>query len=216
MSTKTFTTAAGATYSYAVETGEHGETVYNLSRVFTEGAFPVGAIVIHPDYHLDPATPGLLNIQFGKSAPGSHDRNERTDVPMLGGQHDPYVVGHQLVNPADLDPKTDTDTETGEPVTDPKIQFRGLVAAALTETNSPATTATTDTFKKVQDLVTALVKEYRADKATPKREAQYAAYLNTQRAEKIQPKIDAIDAQIKALMLAKAELTDKLNTYKTA
>ncbi|RLU82078.1 hypothetical protein CTZ27_31515 [Streptomyces griseocarneus] len=213
--TKLFTTAAGVTYSYAVETGEHGEAVYNLSRVFQEGAFPVGAIVLHPDYNLNPATPGLLNVQFGK---GGVNRNERTDVPMIGGQHDPYVVGHQLINPADLDatPETDTDAETGKPAADPKIRFSRTIAAALTETDSPATTASTETFRCVQDLVTALVKEYRADKATPKREALYAEFLNGQRAAAIQPEIDTITAQINALMIRRAELTEKLNGYKAA
>ncbi|MFF4534054.1 hypothetical protein ACFY1P_32895 [Streptomyces sp. NPDC001407] len=213
MSTKTFTTAAGATYSYEIETGEHGEAVYNLSRVFQSGALPVGAIVVHPDYNLDPAVPGLLNIQFGKSGADSYDRHDRTEVPMLGGEHDTYVIGHQLINPADLDAKADP--ETGE-ITDPKITFTRSVRAASTATGTASIRATRETFHKVQDLITALVKEYRADKATPKREAQYAAFLNAQRAEKIQPELDAIDAQIKALMFRKAELTEKLNGYKTA
>ncbi|RLU82079.1 hypothetical protein CTZ27_31520 [Streptomyces griseocarneus] len=215
MSAKTFTTAAGATYAYAVETGEHGETVYGLSRVFTESTFPVGAVVLHPDYNLNPATPGLLNVQFGKSGADSHDRHDRTDVPVLGGQNDAYVIGHQLINPADLDTDPEADTDTGE-IADPKIQFTRTVRAASAPTGAASVRATRETFERAQDLVTALVKLYRADKATPKREAQYAQFLNTQRAENIQPEIDTITAQINALMIRKAELTDKLNSYKTA
>ena len=212
MSKKTIKTQAGAVYSYTVETGEHGEAVYSLERVFTEGPLPVGAIVIHPDYHLEPSVPGLLNVQFGK---GGIERHERTDVPLLGGPHDPYVVGHQLINPADLD--VDPEAEDGKaPVAEPKITFSRTVRAALTETDSPSTRASRTTYEKVQDLITALIGEYRTDKNTPKREATYTAYLNTQRAEALQPQIDAINNQIKTLQHARAELTDKLNGYKTA
>ncbi|MFI5986770.1 hypothetical protein ACIBEA_38650 [Streptomyces sp. NPDC051555] len=205
----TFTTQAGSNYSYTVETDENGETVYNLTRVFGENALAIGSVVVHPDYDLTPAVPGLLNIQFGK---GSTDRHERTDVPMLGGQHDPYVIGHQLVNPADL--VADPDAET--PVTDPKINITRTVRAAQTETGTSSFQATTETFKRVQDLITALVTIYQGDKNTPKRAKQYAAFLNTQRAEKIQPELDAIDAQMKILQLRKAELTEKLNGYNAA
>lgn len=207
---KTFTTQAGATYSYDVEAGENGETVYNLSRIFQEGAMPIGAIAIHPNYELSPATPGLLNVQFGK---GSVDRHERTDVPLLGiQQYTPYVVGHHLVNPADLE----IDPESEKPVTDPKIIFRKPVRAAQTGTGSHSTRADVETFTKVQDLVTALVKEYKADKSTPKREALYAKFLDGQRAEVIKPKLDAIDAQIKALQIQRAELLEQLSSYKAA
>ncbi|WNI19913.1 hypothetical protein [Actinacidiphila sp. ITFR-21] len=207
--TKSFTTQAGSTYSYSVETGENGEAVYDLSRVFQEGAMPIGSIVVHPDYNLNPAVPGLLNIQFGK---GSTDRHERVDVPMLGDGDLIYVVGHQLVNPADLD--VNPEDEKSDP--NPKITFHRTVLGAHFPTNAPSGRASTATFEKVRDLVTALVTEYRADKATAKREAQYAAFLNGQRAEAIQPEIDKIDSQIKALQLARAELTEKLNGYKAA
>ncbi|MFJ4151921.1 hypothetical protein ACIP10_30715 [Streptomyces galbus] len=36
--TKTFTTPAGRTYSDTVEMGENGEAVYDLFRVFADGA----------------------------------------------------------------------------------------------------------------------------------------------------------------------------------
>ncbi|TGB07379.1 hypothetical protein [Streptomyces sp. MZ04] len=205
----TFTTPAGATYAYTVETGENGEAIYDLTRVFTDGAsFPIGAVVVHPNYELNPAVQGLLNVQFGK---GSIDRHERTDVPMLGEGEYPYVVGHQLVNPADLV----VDPEAEQPTEAPLINFRRTVLAAHFPTNSPSGRASTTTYEKVRDLVTALIGVYQADKATPKREATYAAFLNTQRAEAIQPEIDKINNQIQALMLAKAELTEKLNNYTT-
>lgn len=208
--TTTFKTLAGAEYAYTVETGENGEAVYDLTRVFADGAsFPIGTVVVHPDYNLDPAVAGLVNIQFGK---GSIDRHEREDVPVLGEGDLMYVVGHQLVNPADLvvDPE-DTDADPN-----PLINFRRTVLAAQFPTNAPSTRATTATFEKVRDLVTALVKVYQGDKNTPKRETQYAAFLNTQRAEKIKPEIEQIDARIKALQIQRAELTDKLNGYNAA
>ncbi|WP_055532957.1 hypothetical protein [Streptomyces graminilatus] len=210
---ETIKTLAGAVYNYTVEAGEHGEAVYSLERVFTEGALPVGAVVIHPDYRLEPPVAGLLNVQFGK---GGVERHERTDVPLLGGPADPYVVGHQLINPADLDATEDQDGKDGAgaaPVAEPKISFSRTVRAALTETDTPSVRATRATFEKVQDLITALVTLYRTDTDTPQREAQYTAFLNGQRAELIQPEIDKIDNQIKALTHARAELTDKLNGY---
>jgi hypothetical protein len=207
---KTIKTPAGAVYNYTVETGEHGEAVNRLERVFTEGALPVGAIVIHPDYHLEPSVKGLLNVQFGT---GGVERHERTDVPLLGGPHDPYVIGHQLVNPADLDVTEGEDGDGKAPVAEPKITFSRTVRAALTETNSPSVRASRATFEKVQDLITALITIYRADKNTPQRETQYTAFLNTQRAEALQPQIDAIDTQIKTLTHTRHELTDKLNGY---
>ncbi|MEU6357857.1 hypothetical protein ABZ896_52710 [Streptomyces sp. NPDC047072] len=207
--TNTFKTLAGSEYAYTVETGENGEAVYDLTRVFADGAsFPIGAVVVHPDYNLDPAVPGLLNIQFGK---GSIDRHEREEVPVLGEGDLMYVVGHQLVNPADL---IVDEEENDDP--NPLINFRRTVLAAQFPTNAPSTRATTATFEKVRDLVTALIHVYQGDKATPKRESQYAAFLNAQRAEKIKPEIERIDAQVKALMIKRAELTDKLNGYNAA
>ncbi|MFJ3946046.1 hypothetical protein [Streptomyces griseoaurantiacus] len=203
--TQTFTTPAGATYSYTVETGENGEAVYDLSRVFQDAVFPIGTVVVHPNYELDPAVAGLVNIQFGK---GSTDRHERTDVPMLGDGDQPYVVGHHLVNPADLTAETDTGTA-------PLITFRRTILAAAYPTNAPSERATKETFAKVQDLVTGLIATYQTDKETPAREAAYAKFLDTKRAEAVQHDIDKINAKIQALQLAKAELTDKLNGYKT-
>ncbi|MEU8544676.1 hypothetical protein AB0C52_32555 [Streptomyces sp. NPDC048717] len=207
--TQTFTTPAGNTYAYEVETGENGEAVYNLSRVFQEGTFPIGAIVVHPNWELSPGVEGLLNVQFGK---GSVHRHERTDVPMLGDGAQPYVVGSHLVNPADLIPAEDAEDKDAVLLLD----FRKRVLFAAYETNAPSERASKETFEKVQDLITALVKVYQGDKATPKREAQYAAFLNGQRAEAIQPKIDEIDEKIKALQIARAELTEKVNGYKAA
>lgn len=207
--TTTLTTQAGATYSYGVSEGENGETVYDLSRVFQDGAMPIGAIVIHPDYNLFPSVPGLLNVQFGK---GGIERDERTDVPMLGEELEAaFIIGHQLVNPADLD----VEEGAAQPETAPKIRFRRSVRAAATETNSPSTDASTATFRKVQDLVTELVKIYRADKNTTKRETTYAAHLGAQRAEALEPKLKELDNQLKALHLKKAELTEQINNYKT-
>jgi hypothetical protein len=80
--TQTFTTPAGNTYSYAVETGENGESVYDLSRVLQEGSFPIGTVVVHPNWELFPKTEGLLNVQFGKGS--GTNRHERTDAPKLG------------------------------------------------------------------------------------------------------------------------------------
>lgn len=208
--TQTLTTQTG-TYSYSVSEGENGETIYDLSRVFQDGALPVGAIVIHPDYNPFPEVPGLLNVQFGK---GGAERDERTDVPMLGEEIEAaFIIGHQLVDPADLD----VDPEAEEKESAPKVRFlRGYLRAAATEVKSPSTTASKATFLAVQDLVTELVKIYRADKATPKREAKYAKLLDAQRAEVLAPQIKEIDDLIKALQLKKAQLTEKLNGHKAA
>ncbi|MER5549988.1 hypothetical protein ABT072_48285 [Streptomyces sp. NPDC002589] len=203
---KTFTTPAGATYSYSVETGENGEAVYDLSRVLQEGAFPIGTVVVHPNWELFPAVEGLLNVQFGK---GSVDRHERTDVPMLGDGELPFVVGSHLVNPADLNAETETGTA-------PLLKFRKRMLGAAYQTSAPAENASQETFEKVRDLVTGLVTTYQADKNTPKREATYAKFLNTKRAEAVQTDIDKIDDKIKALLLIKAELIEKRNAYKTA
>ncbi|OEJ29097.1 hypothetical protein AS594_36525 [Streptomyces agglomeratus] len=183
--TQTFTTPAGATYAYTVETGENGEAVYDLSQVFQEGAFPIGAVVVHPNWELAPAVAGLLNVQFGKGSP--EDRHGRTDVPMLGDGELPYVVGSHLVNPADLTAETN-----GEDA--PLLRFRKAVLGAAFPTNSPAENPYKETFDKVRDLVTGLVKTYQADKATPKREAAYAKFLDGKR----------------------AGLVERLNGYKTA
>lgn len=207
--TKTFTTPAGNTYSYTVQTGENGEAVYGLSRVFQDGTFPIGTVQVHPNWELSPSVEGLVNVQFGK---GGADRHERTDVPLLGDGELPYVVGSHLVNPADLVPAEDAEDKD----TVLLLTFRKRVLVAAYQTNAPAEQAGKNVFGKVQDLVTGLVKVYRADKETPQREAAYTAFLNGQRAEAIQPEIDKIDAKIKALQLTRAELTDKANNYKTA
>ncbi|WDN56241.1 hypothetical protein [Streptomyces clavuligerus] len=204
----TFTTPAGRTYAYTVETGENGETVYDLSAVYDVATFPIGTVVVHPNWELDPVVPGLLNIQFGK---GSIDRHERTDVPMLGEGTMPYVVGSHLVNPADLVPDPETEDKNAVLL----LNFRKKILGAAYQTSAPAERATKATYDKVQDLTTALVTVYQNDKNTPKREATYAAFLNTQRAEKIQPQIDHIDQQIKTLQITRAELTHKANSYKT-
>ncbi|MEV7842285.1 hypothetical protein [Streptomyces albidoflavus] len=207
--TKTFTTKSG-TYAYSVSEGENGETVYDLSRVFQDGALPVGAIVIHPDYNPFPTVEGLLNVQFGK---GGEDRNERTDVPMLGEELEAaFIIGHQLVDPTDLDTDPDAESE-GKAKAEPKVRFlRGYLRAAATETNSPSTEAGRDTFLAVQDIVTELVKLYRADKNTPKRAAKYTTQvLAPQRAELLAPQIKETDDMIAALQLKKARLIEKLN-----
>ncbi|MGW7201442.1 hypothetical protein [Streptomyces chryseus] len=205
--TTTFATPAGHTYAYTVETLENGEAPYDLTRVFPDGAeFPVGAIVVHPNWELFPSVEGLLNIQFGK---GSTDRHERTDVPMIGGGETPYVVGSHLVNPAELTPDTDAE---GTPL----LKFRKPMLAAHFQTGSPSERSGKETFERVQDLITGLVTLYKADKATPKREATYAAFLNGQRADAVQKEIDSTNAKIQALTMQNAELTQKLNGYKTA
>ena len=209
MSGKTFTTQFG-TYAYSISEGENGETVYDLSRVFQDGALPVGAIVIHPDYNPFPTVEGLLNVQFGK---GGEDRNERTDVPMLGEELEAaFIIGHQLVDPTDLDTDPEDESE-GKAKAEPKVRFlRGYLRAAATETNSPSTEAGRDTFLAVQDIVTELVKLYRADKNTPKRAAKYTTQvLAPQRAELLAPQIKETDDMIAALQLKKARLIEKLN-----
>ncbi|TKS96417.1 hypothetical protein [Streptomyces lasalocidi] len=205
--TKTFTTPAGHTYSYSVETGENGEAVYDLSRVFADGVFPIGTVVVHPNWELSPATEGLLNVQFGKGSPT--DRHERTDAPQLGDMELPYVVGSHLVNPADLTAETDDGAA-------PLLKFRKRMMGAAFAANAPAQPASPETFEKVRDLVTGLVITYQADKATPKREATYAKFLNAQRAEAVQAEINKLDAKAQALALMRAELADKLTSYKTA
>ncbi|MEU1158685.1 hypothetical protein ABZ369_37635 [Streptomyces sp. NPDC005918] len=203
--TQTFTTPAGHTYSYAVETGENGESVYDLSRVLQDGTFPIGTVVVHPNWELFPKTEGLLNVQFGKGS--ATDRHERTDAPKLGDMELPYVVGSHLVNPADLTAETDNGAA-------PLLKFRKRMLGAAFETSAPAENASPDTFDKVRDLVTALVTTYQTDKATPKREATYTKFLNTQRAEAIQTQITKVDDKAQALALIRAELVEKLNTYK--
>ncbi|MEV6581322.1 hypothetical protein AB0M92_24535 [Streptomyces sp. NPDC051582] len=205
--TQTFTTPAGHTYSYAVETGENGEAVYDLSRVLQDGTFPIGTVVVHPNWELFPKTEGLLNVQFGKGS--GTDRHERTDAPKLGDMELPYVVGSHLVNPADLTAETDNGAA-------PLLKFRKRMLGAAFETSAPAENASSDTFDKVRDLVTALVTTYQADKATPAREATYTKFLNAQRAEAIQTEINKIDDKAQALALIRAEMVEKLNTYKTA
>ncbi|WP_435059841.1 hypothetical protein [Streptomyces sp. bgisy060] len=205
--TQTFTTPAGHTYAYAVETGENGEAVYDLSRVLQDGAFPVGTVVVHPNWELFPKTEGLLNIQFGKGS--GTDRHERTDAPQLGDMELPYVVGSHLVNPADLTVETDNG---GAPL----LKFRKRMLGAAYATSAPAENASAETFEKVRDLVTGLVTAYRADKATPAREAAYAKFLNGQRAEAVQAEIDKLDEKAKALAFIRAEMVEKLNGYKAA
>ncbi|MFD8882243.1 hypothetical protein ACFV0H_06925 [Streptomyces erythrochromogenes] len=204
---QTFTTPAGNTYSYAAETGENGETIYDLSRVLQEGSFPIGTVVIHPNWELFPKTEGLLNVQFGKGS--GTDRHERTDAPKLGDMELPYVVGSHLVNPADLTAETDNGAA-------PLLKFRKRMLGSAYETNSPAENASQDTFDKVRDLVTGLVTTYQADKATPAREATYTKFLNTQRAAAVQAEIDKLDGKAKALAFIRAEMVEKLNAYKTA
>ncbi|MCL3999256.1 hypothetical protein [Streptomyces lavenduligriseus] len=205
--TQTFTTPAGNTYAYTVETGENGEAVYDLSQVFQEGAFPIGAVVVHPNWELFPETAGLLNVQFGKGS--GEDRHERTDAPMLGDGELPYVVGSHLINPADL--TADTDGENT-----PLLHFRKRVLGAAFPTSAPAELASKETYEKVRDLVTALIKVYQDDTDTPAREAVYAKFLNAKRAQAIQTEIDQLDTKIQALTIQRATLTEKLNTYKTA
>ncbi|MCX4624399.1 hypothetical protein [Streptomyces albogriseolus] len=205
--TQTFTTPAGNTYSYAVETGENGEAVYDLSRVLQDGVFPIGTVVVHPNWELFPKVAGLLNVQFGKGS--ATDRHERTDAPKLGDMDLPYVVGSHLVNPADLTAETDNGAA-------PLLTFRKRIMGAAFETNSPAENASQDTFEKVRDLVTGLITTYQADKATPEREAAYTKFLNGKRAEAVQAEIDKLDDKAQALAFMRAELVEKLNGYKTA
>ncbi|MEU5958277.1 hypothetical protein [Streptomyces sp. NPDC047525] len=203
---KTFTTPAGATYSYTVTTGDHGEAVYDLSRVFQDGAAKstIGAIVIHPDYNLDPIVPGLLNVQFGK---GSVDRHERTDVPLLGTENAPYVIGHQLVNPADLEVEKDAE----KPVTDPWVNLTRTVRGAVAPVEASSFQADTETCERVRDLVTALIKVYRQDEATASREAQYSKFLDEERALALAPQIQELTAKINVLWIARDELVDRVS-----
>ncbi|MFD8413937.1 hypothetical protein ACFV2Q_19620 [Streptomyces sp. NPDC059650] len=201
--TQTFTTPAGNTYAYSVETGENGEAVYDLSQVFQEGAFPIGAVVVHPNWEPFPKTAGLLNVQFGKGS--GEDRHERTDAPMLGDGELPYVVGSHLVNPADLTEQSDG-----------LVRFRKPVLGAAYPTSAPAENAYKETFDKVRDLVTGLIKAYQADTDTPAREAVYAKFLNGKRAEATQTEIGQLDAKAQALAIQRAALVEKLNGYKAA
>ncbi|MGV2917353.1 hypothetical protein [Streptomyces alfalfae] len=205
--TQTFTTPAGNTYSYAVETGENGEAIYDLSRVLQDGVFPIGTIVVHPNWELFPKTEGLLNVQFGKGS--ATDRHERTDAPKLGNMDLPYVVGSHLVNPADLTAETDNGNA-------PLLKFRKRMMGAAFETSAPAENASPETFEKVRDLVTGLITIYQTDKATPARQATYTKFLNTQRAEAVQAQINKLDDKAQALAFMRAELVEKLNGYKTA
>ncbi|MFI2906642.1 hypothetical protein ACG2OD_01445 [Streptomyces sp. PDY-4] len=205
--TQTFTTPAGNTYAYTVEAGENGEAVYDLSQVFQDGVFPIGSVVVHPNWELFPAVKGLLNVQFGKGSP--EDRHGRTDLPMLGDGDLPYVVGSHLVNPADLTAETD-----GEGAA--LLKFRKRMLGAAFPTNSPAESASQETFEKVRDLVTGLVKVYQADKDTEAREAAYENFLNGKRAEAIEAEIGKLDGRVQALMIQRAALVEKLNRYKAA
>ncbi|WP_331729441.1 hypothetical protein OG592_43910 (plasmid) [Streptomyces avidinii] len=198
--TQTFTTPAGNTYSYAVETGENGEAVYGLSRIHQDGVSPIGTVVVHPNWELFPKVEGLLNVQFGKGS--GTDRHQRTDAPKLGDTELPYVVGSHLVNPADLTTETDNGAA-------PLPKFRKQMLGSAYETNSPAENASQDTFEKVRDLVTTLITTYQTDKATPQREAAYTKFLNAQRTDAIQADIDKLDA-------IRAAMVEKLNNYKTA
>lgn len=105
------------------------------------------------------------------------------------------------------------DEDADEPVTAPVITFTRSVRGAATATGSHSYRADVTTFERVRDLVTALVKVYQEDKATPKREARYNKFLNAQRAEKIQPQIDALTAKINTLDIQRAELLEKLAAY---
>ncbi|WP_185908673.1 hypothetical protein [Streptomyces sp. WAC02707] len=201
--TQTFTTPAGNTYAYSVETGEHGEAVYDLSQVFQDSAFPIGAVVVHPNWELFPKKAGLLNVQFGKGS--GEDRHERTDAPMLGDGELPYVVGSHLIDPADL-----TAEDGG------LVRFRKPVLGAAFPTSAPAENAYKETFDKVRDLVSGLVKAYQADTDTEAREAAYAKFLDGKRAEAVQAEIGKLDAKVQALAIQRAALVEKLNGYKTA
>ena len=105
----------------------------------------------------------------------------------------------------------ETDSESA-----PLLRFRKPVLGAAFPTNAPAETAYKGTFEKVRDLVTGLVKVYQADKDTPAREAVYAKFLNGKRAEATEAEIGKLDAKVQALMIQRAALVEKLNTYKAA
>ncbi|KUN57621.1 hypothetical protein AQJ46_47020 [Streptomyces canus] len=190
--TETLKTAAGRYYTAEVSIGEHGEAVYDVKRVGQMGAFPVGTFVIHPDYHAFPEVDGLVNIQFGGGSPT--DRHQRTNVPVLGSASLPYVVGHQLVNPADLVDETSV------------FRLRDL-AGASTGTGTSAGGATLNTSARTADLVTALVRNWQARDDYDQLTATYTATLAPQRAEAIAKKADDLSCKIMSIGERIDELT---------
>ncbi|MEU6935092.1 hypothetical protein AB0A05_39190, partial [Streptomyces sp. NPDC046374] len=114
-------------------------------------------------------------------------------------------VGSHLINPADLTEESDG-----------LVRFRKPVLGAAYTANAPAENAYKETFEKVRDMVTGLVKAYQADTDTPAREATYAKFLDTKRAEATETAIGQLDAKAKALMIQRAALVEKLNAYKAA
>ncbi|MEU0112007.1 hypothetical protein ABZ313_42610 [Streptomyces sp. NPDC006251] len=182
--TKTLTTPAGRTYTADVTIGEHGEAIYDVERVGQMGAFPVGTFVIHPDFHPLPKVDGLVNVQFGGGSPT--DRHQRTNVPVMGSASLPYVVGHQLVNPADLVDETSV------------LRLRDL-AGANTGTGTSAGGATFNTTARTADLVTALVRDWQARDDYDQLTATYFAFIAPQRAEAVAKKADELTCEIMSI-----------------
>lgn len=190
--TETLKTAAGRFYTAEVTIGENGEAVYDVKRVGQTGAFPVGTFVIHPDFHALPEIEGLVNIQFGGGS--ATDRHQRTNVPALGSASLPYVVGHQLVNPADLVDETSV------------LRLRNL-AGASTGTGTSADGASSNTSARTADLVTALVRDWQARDDNDQLTATYNATLAPQRAEAIAKKVDDLSCKIMSIGERITELT---------
>ncbi|WP_086809725.1 hypothetical protein [Streptomyces reticuliscabiei] len=190
--TETLKTAAGRTFTAEVTIGENGEAVYDVKRVGQMGAFPVGTFVIHPDYNALPEVEGLVNIQFGGGSPT--DRHQRTNVPALGSASLPYVIGHQLVNPAGLVDETSV------------FRLRGL-AGASTGTGTSSGDSTPNTSARTADLVTALVRNYLARDDYDQLTATYNASLAPQHAAAIAEKADELSCKIMSIGERIAELT---------
>ena len=165
MTTQTFTTATGATYSAESSTGENGEVTYTVKRIVQEGVIPVGSFVVHPDFHAEPEVPGLVNVQFG--AGSAEDRHQRTDVPALGSASVPFVVGHKMVNPLNI-----TDAS-------PIFPLRNL-AGAQYATGVSAVEVSGRTALRTADLVTALVAQWMGRDDLAELTAKYAAFLKSE------------------------------------
>jgi hypothetical protein len=162
---QSLTTANGLNYSYMATVGEYGEVTYRVERVAPEGAIPVGSFVIHPDYHVQPKVPGLVNVQFGAGSP--QDRHQRTDVPNLGSASVPFVVGHKLINPLEI-------IAGDEP-----FFFLPDLAGAQTATGTSSVPAAMGTVVRTTDLVVALVKAWMARPDLDALTAKYAEFIKS-------------------------------------
>lgn len=198
MTTQTFTTTTGATYSAEGSIGENGEVTYTVKRIVQEGVVPVGSFVIHPDYHAEPTALGLVNVQFG--AGSAEDRHQRADVPVLGSASTPFVVGHKMVNPLDI-----TDAS-------PILRIRDL-AGAQYATGVSAVEVSGRTALRTADLVTALVVQWMNRNDLAELTAKYAAFIKAetpwtaQHSKAKSDKVDGLKLNILSIGERIAELT---------